>query len=109
MNLASCRIDAWICSASSRVGVTISARDGSSYATTAGHFHDACSRVSKVQQTVAGNAITIQLFVDRPADMMCAQMLTPFTVDILLETGGLAPGEYTVTVNDRSATLLLDG
>ena len=89
--------------------VTISTRDGSSYATTAGHFPDACSRVSEVQQTVSGNAIDIQLFVDRPADMMCAQMLTPFTVDILLETGGLMPGEYTVTVNERSATLVLSG
>ena len=89
--------------------VTISERDGHSYATTMGHYPDACSRVSDVQQNVEGNTINIQLFVDRPADMMCAQMLTPFTVDILLETGGLAPGEYTVNVNERSAVLVLGG
>ena len=89
--------------------VTISERDGHSYATTVGHYPDACSRVSDVQQNVEGSVINIQLFVDRPADMMCAQMLTPFTVDILLEIGGLTPGEYTVTVNERSTTLVLGG
>jgi hypothetical protein len=31
-------------------------------------------------------------------------MLSPFTVSVLLEVGGQAPGEYTVTVNDSATT-----
>lgn len=81
-----------------------------SYANVRGHYPDACSRISDVQQSVEGSSINIVLYVDRPADMMCAQMLTPFEVDILLETGGLAPGEYTVTVNEaRTATFMIGG
>ena len=90
-------------------GVNIKEHMQHSYATTVGHYPDACARVSDVQQTVEGSSINIMLYVQSPADMMCAQMLTPFEVDILLETGGLAPGEYTVTVNERSPTFMLGG
>lgn len=81
---------------------SVSEQLGHQYATAAGHYPDSCARVSDVQQSVDGNAITIMLYVDSPDDMMCAQMLTPFEVNILLETGGLAPGEYTVTVNETA-------
>jgi hypothetical protein len=39
--------------------------------------------------------------------MVCAQMLEEYEVSLLLETGGLPPGEYTVGVNDRQATFSL--
>jgi hypothetical protein len=89
-------------------GVTVEQRESHSYAVVAGNYPDACSRISDVQQDVEGSTINITLLTDRPADLMCATMLSPFTVDILLATGGLMPQEYTVTVNDgASATLSL--
>jgi hypothetical protein len=88
--------------------VAVEQRDSHSYAVVAGNYPDACSRISGVQQDVEGSTINITLMTDRPADLMCATMLSPFTVDILLATGGLMPQEYTVTVNDgASATLSL--
>ena len=90
--------------------VAVTERTEHSYATVRGHYPDACSRISDVQQSVEGSSIRIVLYVDRPADMMCAQMLTPFEADILLETGGLAPGEYTVSINDApSAAFAIGG
>ena len=89
-------------------GVVIEQRDSHSYAVVNGFYPDACSRISSIQQDVEGSTINLTLFTDRPADLMCAAMLTPYTVDILLATGGLAPQEYTVTVNEvHSATLSL--
>ncbi len=82
---------------------------GHHYVTAAGHYPDSCARVSDVQQTVDGSAIKVDIFVDSPADMVCAQMLTPFEVAILLETGGLAPGEYSVTVNEAQPVTLTIG
>jgi hypothetical protein len=37
-------------------------------------------------------------------DVICAAVLTPFTEEILLDTAGLEPGEYTLVVNDGMAT-----
>ena len=34
-------------------------------------------------------------------------MLEAYEVTLLLETGGLLPGEYTVEVNDREASFVL--
>jgi hypothetical protein len=87
--------------------VTIETQGEHQYARVEGHYPDACSRVSDVDQTFDGSTFKIDLYVDRPEDMMCAQMLSPFTVQILLEVGGVTPGEYTVQVNERSDTFTL--
>lgn len=87
--------------------VVVETQDEHFYARVEGHYPDACSRVSKVDQTFDGSTFKIELYVDRPEDMMCAQMLTPFTVRLLLEVGGVAPGDYTVQVNERSDTYTL--
>ena len=87
--------------------VTIETQGEHQYAEVEGHYPDACSRVSTIDQTFDGSTFEIALYVDRPEDMMCAQMLSPFNVLILLEVGGVAPGEYTVEVNERSDSLTL--
>lgn len=87
-------------------GVTIEQSDNHSYATVDGNYPDACTRISSVKQTVEGSTISITLLTDKPADSICASVLTPFVINILLTTGGLMPQEYTVVVNeDPSATL----
>ena len=79
--------------------VTIEMQAEHHYAKVEGNYPDSCTRVSDVDQEVAGSTFEISLLVDRPEDLMCAQMLSPFNVNILLEVGGLMPGEYTVDVN----------
>ena len=71
----------------------------------AGDYPDACSTVCGSQQTVDGNVINIDLFSAKPEqDEVCAQILTPFRVEIALDTEELDPGEYTITLNETHAT-----
>ena len=77
---------------------------GHKYAVVHGNYPDSCTKISKVEQVVEGNSFIITLFSDRPDDLMCAQMISAFAVNILLEVGGQAPGEYSVNVNDSAST-----
>ena len=71
----------------------------------AGDYPDACSTVCGSQQTVDGNEINIDLFsAQSEQDEVCAQMLTPFRVEVELDTSDLEPGEYTITLNKTHAT-----
>ena len=79
-------------------------RDNQFYAIVTGYYPDPCTSISSVEQIVEGNTIRITLLTDRPADLMCAAVLTPFTVDILITTGGLVPGEYSVIGNEEPST-----
>jgi hypothetical protein len=87
--------------------VTVETQDEHFYTKVEGHYPDACSRVSQIDQSFDGSTFKIDLYVDRPEDMICAQMLTPFTVHLLLEVGGVSPGEYTIQVNERSDSFTL--
>lgn len=90
--------------------VVVEEQLGHNYAVVTGFYPDACTRISDVDQDVEESSFNINLMTGRPEELMCAQMLTQYTVSILLEVGGLAPGEYTVTVNDdRSTTFNLGG
>jgi hypothetical protein len=80
-------------------GVTTEVKNNHYYAVVMGNYPDPCTSISDVKQNIDGNMIRIVLSTDRPTDLVCAQMITPFTVDLLIETGGLLPGEYTVDVN----------
>ncbi len=83
--------------------VEVEERGGEYYAIVAGHYPDACSTTSDIVQEVEGNTLHLTIYSTRPEDMMCAQVLTPFTEEILLDTEGLEPGEYTVIVNEDNA------
>ena len=85
-------------------GVVVETISEHQYAIIDGFYPDPCTRISNVEQTVDGSRISISLSTDSPDDLMCAQMLTQYEISILLETGGLAPGEYTVVVSDREAS-----
>ena len=85
-------------------GVAVEEQTGHQYAVVNGFYPDACTRISDVDQDVDGSTININLLTSRPEDLMCAQMLTEYSVSILLEVGGLMPGEYTVTVDDAHST-----
>lgn len=84
--------------------VNVELRDGEYYAVIEGSFPDACTQLGAVEQTLEGISISLTVGGARPAGMVCAQVLTPFTEEILLDTEGLAPGEYAIVVNDGMAT-----
>ena len=65
-----------------------------------GDMPDSCSTFCGSKQTVEGNTINIDVFSSRPEGEVCSQMLTPFRVEVAVDTGGLDPGEYTITVNE---------
>ena len=85
-------------------GIQVEEREGDYYAIIQGDFPDSCSTICGSEQTVDGNAINIDLFSSRPDDAVCSQMLTPFATEVPLDTEGLDPGEYTVTLNETHAT-----
>lgn len=70
-----------------------------------GHLADACTRLSAVEQSREGRRLKIILFIERPPEMMCAQVIKPFERRIDLELHGLAPGNYEVWVNGVRARL----
>ena len=68
-----------------------------------GDYPDSCSTVCGNEQTARGNLINVDLFSSRPEGKVCSQMLTPFRVEVPLDTEGLEPGEYTITLNKTHA------
>jgi hypothetical protein len=89
--------------------VAVEQRDNQFYAVVTGNYSDPCTSISSVEQIAEGNTLRITLLTDRPADSMCAAVLTPFTIDVLLTTGGLGPGEYSVIINEGpSSTFQLE-
>ena len=83
--------------------VEVEERDGEYYALVGGDYPDSCSTICGIEQEVEGNNININIFSDKPEELLCSQMLTPFVEEVLLDTDGLEPGEYTVTVNEHHA------
>ena len=84
--------------------IQVEERRGEYYALIRGDYPDSCSAVCGNEQTVEGDEINVNLYSSRPEDLVCAQMLTPFEEEVLLDTEGLEPGEYTVTLNEDHAT-----
>ena len=89
--------------------VEVEERDGDYYAIASGNHPDACSTTGDIEQEVRGRTITVTIYTDRPTDEICAQILTPFEEEILLDTGGLDPGQYTLDVNGTVTTFTIQG
>jgi hypothetical protein len=87
--------------------VVVEERNGDYYAIVSGNHPDACSTTGDIEQEVSGHTITITIYTDRPTDAICAQILTPFEEEILLDTGGLDPGSYDIDVNGTVASFTI--
>ncbi len=72
-----------------------------------GNLSDACTKIAEVTTTRDGNTFNIDISTSRPADAMCAQVLTPFEQNIPLDVKGLKKGTYTVNVNGTTETFVL--
>ena len=80
-------------------GVVVETINEHQYAVVNGFYPDPCTRISDITQDVEGSRFVISLATDSPDDMVCAQMLAEYEISLLLETGGLLPGGYSVDVN----------
>ena len=72
-----------------------------------GYLPDPCTRISSVGQSRDGNTFKITISTARPADAVCAEVITPFEHTVSLDVTGLKAGTYTVTVHGISATFEL--
>ena len=83
--------------------VEVEQRGDDYYAVVTGWYPDACSSTGDIVQEVDGDTIYLTIYSTRPEDMVCAQMLTDFSDDILLDTDGLESGVYSIIVNEDNA------
>ncbi len=72
-----------------------------------GNLSDACTKIGEITTTRDGNTFNISISTTRPANAMCAQVLTPFEQSISLDVKGLKKGTYTVNVNGVAETFEL--
>ncbi|NJN55958.1 MAG: hypothetical protein HC804_15140 [Anaerolineae bacterium] len=80
--------------------------DGQYSTALVGNYPDGCSTLGKVETTVTGNNIAVTVLADSPPDAVCSMGLVPFEETITLALGEIAPGEYTVVVNETANTTL---
>lgn len=63
-----------------------------------GYHPDGCKFPVQVQQTRAGNTVTVKIYRVVPVDVMCTMELNPYNETITLD-GTFESGDYTVDVN----------
>jgi len=68
-----------------------------------GGLADACTEIHEIVQSRDGTTFRLRVITRRPADAICAQVITPFEVSIDLPVGDLPPGRYTVVAGDARA------
>lgn len=77
-----------------------------------GDFPDSCTELGEIEQSIDMTTEPISLSVmigtTRPADAMCAQVLTSFESSFVLETDDLPAGTYPLTVNNLSIEVTID-
>ena len=69
------------------------------HAVARGEHPDSCTKVDKVATRREGDTFFVTITTSRPADAMCAQVMTPFEEVVALDVVGLKAGVYTVDVN----------
>jgi uncharacterized protein YkwD len=72
-----------------------------------GSLGDACTTLADVTVRRQAQVFLINIFKERPANAVCAQVVSNFERTVTLDLTGLAAGEYVVVANDVNATLTL--
>ena len=72
-----------------------------------GEHPDSCTKVDEITTRREGNTFVVNINAYRPADAMCAQVITPYDEVIALDVVGLKAGVYTVEVNGIQDTFEL--
>ncbi|RZN42917.1 MAG: hypothetical protein EF813_00940 [Methanosarcinales archaeon] len=72
-----------------------------------GEHSDSCTKVNKITTRREENTFVVTINTARPADAMCAQVITPYEEVVTLDVVGLKAGVYTVKVNGIQDTFEL--
>jgi len=64
-----------------------------------GEHPDSCTKVDEITTVREGNTFVVTINAFRPADAMCAQVITPYEEVVALDVFELKAGVYTVDVN----------
>ncbi len=72
-----------------------------------GNLPDACTTLQNPQVSFMGDTFQIKLTVVSPANIGCAQIVTPYDQTITLDTANLTPGTYTVIANGVKAVFAI--
>jgi hypothetical protein len=73
----------------------------------AGYLPDACTTIEEIAAVQEDDTFRIRVATSRPADAMCAQVITSFEEVVALDVEGLSAGEYTVQADGLSETFTL--
>jgi inhibitor of cysteine peptidase len=73
-----------------------------------GILGDSCTTLHQITQTRVENTFTITITTTRPANVVCADIITRFEERIALDVYGLPAGTYAVDVNSVRDTFTLD-
>jgi hypothetical protein len=76
-------------------------------AVVSGNLSDPCTSIASISAPQSGQTFPIQIATTRDPEMICAQVLEPFTETIMLETAALPTGTHTVTAGELSETFTL--
>jgi len=72
-----------------------------------GILGDSCTTLDQITQTRVENTFKIKVTTTRPADALCADIITRFEETIALDVYGLPAGTYSVDVNGVRDTFTL--
>ena len=72
-----------------------------------GDVPDACTAIDSIVVQREGSTFTLVVRTRRPADAICAQVLTPYETTTGLDVLGLPAGIYTVVAGEASASFEL--
>ena len=68
-----------------------------------GNLTESCAMLGESKVHYDANTFHVSVYAVSPADVGCAQVITPFETTIPLDIRGLVPGTYTVIANGVSA------
>jgi inhibitor of cysteine peptidase len=73
-----------------------------------GNLPDGCTYLDEFDVQRNGNTFEMIIWTVRDPEAMCTMALVPFEETVSLDVLGLEAGEYTVVVQEQSATFTLD-
>ena len=72
-----------------------------------GYLPNPCTKITRIEQQRNADTFTITLETVREG-LNCIQVVSPFEETVALDTTGLAPGTYTVSVQNTTTTFDLN-
>ncbi len=72
-----------------------------------GDLPDSCTEIGEISQSVEDDAILVVVETTRPADAMCATVMTAFEETYTLDTSDIEAGDYTLDVNGVTEALTI--